>query len=128
MNKCTIVGAGYRTNHEHANRNEDYKRLVIELLESELGCVVETFSTGNPDRDMLYMASSNYFIAAMGGYGQLAAACVTAKRGWGHAFYDFFDGEVDPFFFDTKTNEYIDWTQVDYQPSVAKQASIFSFW
>jgi hypothetical protein len=128
--KCKIVGAGFRTVHEHADRNEDYKRLVFELLESELGCVVETFSGGSPDRDLLYMASSNYFIAAMGGYAQLAAACVTAKRGWGHALYDNFDGKLgNPFFYDVKTNEYIDWSQVDYQPPIVKeQKSIFSFW
>jgi len=57
----------------------------------------------------------------MGGFAQIAAACVTARRGWGHAIYDKFNGEVagwnDSRLAEREKemfrSEYINWSSVD---------------
>ena len=113
--RCTIVGANFIDVKEHSYRNQDYLDLVSNFLAEEFKCQVSTYSSGNPDRDFMFLASARYLIAGMGGYAQLAAASVTARRGLnGNAVYDKFNGEVAGWVFPFQDrslyfSSYIDW-------------------
>jgi len=79
---------------------------------------VSYYASRNPDKDLMYMASAHWLITAMGGFAQIAAACVTARRG--HAIYDKFNGEIagwnDKRFTKKEKKvfrqDYVDWNQV----------------
>jgi hypothetical protein len=109
--------------YEHANRNEDYKRLVMELPESELGCVVEILQLVSPI--VICCCTWRVLITSLQSWAGMdnsqQPTYVTTKRGWGHALYDFLNGELklgDLSFWNVETQEYMDWSQVDYQPPV----------
>jgi len=121
IQKCVIVGAGHATNEKHRTRNTQYKELLSSYHEETLGCKVSYYGSHNPDKDLMYMASAHWLITGMGGFAQIAAACVTARRGWGHAIYDKFNGEVagwnDSRLAEREKemfrSEYINWSSVD---------------
>ena len=123
IKKCVIVGAGFITYKKHGKRNMQYKELVHSFLEDSLGCEVSYYTSKNPDKDLMFMASAHWLIVAMGGFAQIAAGCVTARRGWGHAIYDKFNGEVASWNHKLLTpeekrifrKEYIDWSEVDIE-------------
>uniref|UniRef100_A0A7S1YEL1 Uncharacterized protein n=1 Tax=Grammatophora oceanica TaxID=210454 RepID=A0A7S1YEL1_9STRA len=123
IKKCVLVGATFVNEEEQDHRNREYVALVESFFEEHMGCEVLHFDCPNPDKTMLFMASANWMIGAMGGYAQIAAACVNARRGRGHAIYDKFNGEIASWSDDRLSEEerriyreeYIDWSQVRYQ-------------
>jgi len=121
IKNCVIVGARHLSHKIHDSRNDEYRVLVESTLREKIGCDVSYYTASNPDKDLMFMASAYWFIGGMGGFAQIAAACVTARRGWGHAIYDFFNGEVasyndrrlSPRQQTIHRNEYIDWSTVN---------------
>lgn len=121
--KCVIVGAKFLSKLKNTHREERYRTLVAEFLKERVGCQVSYYSSSNPDKDLLYMASAHYIITGTGGFSQLAAACVIARRGFGqHAIFDKFNGKIagwnDPRF-DSREKAlygrtYVDWRRVKY--------------
>jgi len=123
IDKCVIVGADRITDSAKDYRNRQYIELVKSLLEQAVGCDVSFFDSPNPDKALLFMASAHRIVVGMGGFGQIAAACVRARRGREHAIYDKFNGKVaswkDERFDNQKRNiyrnEYINWSRVKYE-------------
>jgi len=88
-----------------------------------VGCHVSHFDSPNADRALLFMASARWIVVGMGGFGQIAAACVRARMGREHAIYDKFNGQIASRWDERFGNrdrkiyreEYIDWSRVKYR-------------
>eukprot|EP00977_Amphora_coffeiformis_P015946 scaffold4818_cov164-Amphora_coffeaeformis.AAC.1 len=89
---CVIVGAGFVTEQDHRHRNQQYQDLVTQFLKQRLGCRIRYYRNPNPDETLLYMAAARWILVAMGGYAQIAAACVKARGGF--VLHDKFNGNI----------------------------------
>ena len=125
FNTCVMVGASnFLTDSKEDHRNQEYKELVANFFQDTLHCQIEYYTNDNRDETLLFLASAHYLIAGMGGFSQIAAGCVRARRGKTHAIYDKFNGRVagsndqrlDPDERRTYAEEYIDWSLVTYVP------------
>ena len=116
---CIIVGAGFVTEQDHSHRDQQYQDLVAQFLQRRLGCEIQYYRNPDPDEALLYMAAARWILVAMGGYSQIAAACVRARGGM--VLHDKFNGNIAGWNSDWFTtsyqrhvyaNDYIDWNRV----------------
>jgi hypothetical protein len=122
FDKCVIVGAAhFLTNAQHQDRNYQYRNLVADYLHDKLNCTIEYYHNPHPDETFVYMAAAHWLVVAMGGFAQMAAACVRVRHGQGNhsqssaALFDKFNGEI--------ASWHADWFN-DYQKQVYRDTYI----
>ena len=104
---------------DNSVRNQEYKDFVVAFFRQRLDCEIAYYDNPNPDETLLYMAHAHWIMVAMGGYSQIAAALVRARRGRNHVWHDKFNGHIagwDSGWFDAYRKQvyaadYIDWSQ-----------------